>query len=246
VKRGLASLALAAAVAAGAVFTRALTFDGALAATLVGAMTFWRMGLRGAAALLAFFVTSSALSRLRAGEKRQVKGSQRDARQVLANGGAATLCAALGLDGGFVGSLATAAADTWATELGMRAGGEPRLITTFRVVERGTSGGVSAAGLAASVGGASVVGLASGDPRVAILAGVAGGLIDSVLGATVQALYRCQVCGALTEHAVHCDVDAVLVKGTRWIDNDAVNGLATVCGAALGVALARYRSRRST
>jgi Integral membrane protein DUF92 len=45
----------------------------------------------------------------------QAKGARRDAWQVLANGGPATLLLALGEPGGFVGALATAGADTWAT-----------------------------------------------------------------------------------------------------------------------------------
>jgi uncharacterized protein (TIGR00297 family) len=233
---------LGSAVAALAYWRRSLTGNGALAAAGVGTIVFVRGGLPGAAALLAFFVSSSALSRGGA----QAKGARRDAWQVLANGGAATLCLALGSRGGFVGSLAAAAADTWATEIGMRAPHAPRMITTGRVVEPGTSGGVTALGLLASAGGATVVGAAwavtTQTPRalrLALITGLCGSILDSLLGATVQALYRCPQCGALTESSAHqpCDERTQLVHGFEPVTNDTVNALATLAAAGLGAAL---------
>src|SRR4051794_41739968 len=83
----------AAAIATAARRRRALTADGAAAATVVGTIVAARGGLPAAAALIAFFVTSSALSRFKEREKArrgvlaQAKGGERDAWQVLANGG---------------------------------------------------------------------------------------------------------------------------------------------------------------
>jgi uncharacterized protein (TIGR00297 family) len=227
---------------------RTLTVDGAVAAAVVGGVVFARGGLPASAALLAFFGSSSALSKLGERRKRhsplaQAKGSRRDMWQVLANGGIATLSIGLGNRAGFVGAIAAAGADTWATELGLLATRQPRLITSLRVVEPGTSGGITTEGLAASAGGAVCVGLAwslsGGGWRglpVAIVAGVCGSLIDSWLGATLQALYRCPVCGAMTEESVHtpCGSSTQLVKGQRWVSNGTVNGLATLAGAAIG------------
>src|SRR5262249_13632566 len=140
---------------------RLLTGHGALAAATVGTLTFARGGIPAAATLLAFFLSSSALSRLpRCGIEMQAKGARRDAWQWRANGGAATLCIAVGNSAGFIGGLAAAGADTWATELGLRSRQVPRLITTWQVVDAGRSGGVTPVGLLASVGGAFAVGLA--------------------------------------------------------------------------------------
>lgn len=252
------ALLAAGTVAAAARRKRSLTVAGALAATAVGTVTFARGGLPAAAALLAFFVSGSALSRFKQAEKArrgalaQAKGGERDAWQVLANGGAATLCLLLWGERGIfacVGALATAAADTWATELGLLARTQPRLITTFAPVAPGTSGGITEAGTLASAAGALTVGaawrLAGGGGahalRGAVAAGIAGALTDSLLGATVQAGYHCAACGEPAETPVHarCGLQTTLVRGVRWIDNDAVNALATTAGALLGALFIR-------
>ena len=106
--------------------------------------------------LLGFFISSSLLSRLFKRRKANLeekfsKGSQRDAGQVFANGGIAGLFVILHVLMpealwpwlGFAGALAAANADTWATELGVLSRAAPRLITTGKTVEPGTSGGVS-------------------------------------------------------------------------------------------------------
>jgi uncharacterized protein (TIGR00297 family) len=241
-------------VAAAAYWGGTLTLDGALAAASVGAVVFARGGRRGAAALLAFFVTSSALSRMREQRRSaglaQAKGGRRDAAQVLANGGAATLSLLLGHDGGFVSGLAAAAADTWATEVGLLIGQRPRLITSWQFVEPGRSGGVTLAGLLASVGGAATVGLtwwlAGGSARalpLAMLSGAFGSVLDSVLGATLQALSQCPGCGAWSERAwcAACGRRTQRVRGLAAVTNDSVNALATVAAAMLGEWLSRRR-----
>ncbi len=254
-RRWLTSVLLGVGVALIAYWRRALTLDGAVGAAIVGSIVFARGGAPAAGALLAFFGSSTALSRLGEARKEsaplaQAKGARRDVWQVLANGGIATLIIGLGAQprggGGFVGALAAAAADTWATEIGLLAHRQPRLITTLRQVEPGTSGGVTPEGLAASVGGALVVGLTwsmLGGARhglpVAVVAGIGGSLVDSLLGATLQAVYRCSACGAQTESKVHqrCGQRAELVRGRPWMTNDAVNALSTLTGAAIGAAL---------
>jgi uncharacterized protein (TIGR00297 family) len=268
VRRWLVSALLGGGVGFAAYRRGALTLDGAVGAACVGCIVFARGGIPAAGALLAFFGSSTALSRLGKARKEsaplaQAKGAQRDVWQVLANGAVATL--SIGLAGhlrggsGFVGALAAAAADTWATELGLLSRRQPRLITNLKPVEAGTSGGVTPEGLTASLGGALVVGLTwavmGGNWRgmpVALVSGLGGSLVDSLLGATVQALYRCPMCGALTETVVHpaCGQPADLVRGHRWITNDAVNALSTLAGAAIGAALWRRapddRTRRGT
>src|SRR6185436_17367879 len=139
-ERALAGFLLAGAIASVARTVRALSTGGAVAALLVGtaaAIAGWTW----ATVLIVFFVTSSALSHFkRATREARIggiveKGNERDAVQVLANGGVfaagALLAAATGASvwaAGALGALAAATADTWATEVGTVAGGSPRSI----------------------------------------------------------------------------------------------------------------------
>jgi uncharacterized protein (TIGR00297 family) len=164
------ALLLAAAISAAAFRAGALSLDGALAAVVVGTIVFGVGGPAWAILLLAFFISSSALTRWRAAAKAAAgeeveKGGRRDAAQVLANGGIAMLLAALAalrpdpaLFPAFAGAIAAATADTWATEIGLVSRGLPRLITTGRRVPAGTSGGVTLLGTAAALAGGVFIG----------------------------------------------------------------------------------------
>ncbi len=238
---------------------RSLSRSGALAAVLLGTAVFGLGGLAWAALLLGFFISSSLLSRLFRRRKQSVeekfsKGSQRDAAQVAANGGIAGL---LALAQVFfpasplpwlaaAAALAAANADTWATELGVLSPRKPRLITTGKVVDKGASGGVSLLGTLAATGGAAFIAALAvlfppADMGVAplwvallvSLAGLLGSLIDSLLGATVQAIYTCPQCGKETErHPLHnCGTPTVPLRGWRWLNNDAVNAACTISAA---------------
>jgi uncharacterized protein (TIGR00297 family) len=110
------------------------------------------------------------LSRLGQARKRALvdvgKGGARDAMQVLANGGVATLCAlawALTHDlrwaAAFAGAYAAATADTWATEIGTLARQQPRSILTLRPIPTGLSGGITLPGTLAEVAGAVWIGI---------------------------------------------------------------------------------------
>jgi uncharacterized protein (TIGR00297 family) len=71
------------------------------------------------------------------------------------------------------------------------------------------------------------------------IAGVAGATLDSVLGATLQELRRCDVCARTCETDPHaCGAATHLVRGVRGFSNDVVNLLATAAGAAVAFAIA--------
>jgi uncharacterized membrane protein len=73
----------------------------------------------------------------------------------------------------------------------------------------------------------------------AFAGGVIGCLADSSLGATVQARRWCGVCEMATERRVHsCGTATSVAGGLSWLDNDAVNFAATICGALSGLAIA--------
>lgn len=246
-----AVVALAIGVAAWA--RGSLTPSGVLGALLVGIPVFGFAGAVGTAALLGFFVSSSALSKTfrarKAGvEEEYAKTGTRDLGQALANGGVAALAAVLlGATGdqryalAMLGALVAANADTWATELGVLSRSPPRLVTTLRQVPPGTSGAVSGAGMLAATAGAAFVGLAAvlAGARWTlipwlVLAGVMGSLVDSLLGATVQDVRYCDACARETERRVHrCGRPARALRGFSWLGNDTVNVVATAAGALL-------------
>jgi uncharacterized protein (TIGR00297 family) len=234
----------------------ALSPSGGLAAGLTGGLIFGLGGLRWAVLLLAFFLSSSGLSfafRERKGQigEKFAKGSRRDWGQVLANGSLGALLAVVQASTphlvwpwvAFAGALAAVNADTWATELGVLSPKSPRLITTGKTVAPGTSGGVTWGGtLAALVGAALIAVLAAvlrpeGNPwsmaAAVSLAGLAGSTLDSLLGATVQGIYRCPVCGVETERHPHhsCGAQTEHLRGWRWLNNDLVNLAASLMGA---------------
>ena len=68
------------------------------------------------------------------------------------------------------------------------------------------------------------------------LGGVAGSLVDRMLGANVLAAYLCHTSGLPTESRVHrCGTPTQLVSGFRFINNDLVNLFATLTGAVVGL-----------
>ena len=252
----------AAFIAFAAYRARSLSASGAWGALLEGTIIFGLGGWRWAVLLLAFFISSSALTRTFAKRKAALnekfdKGGQRDIGQVLANGGIASIFAGLHFFFpqsswswiAFAASLAAVNADTWATELGVLNPSMPRLITTWKPVERGTSGGISVYGTLAAVGGALLIAVLAGLVRVsgnfwvvtgiATLGGLLGSFFDSLLGATVQAIFRCPQCNKETEkHPLHtCGTKTVQVRGWRWLNNDMVNLGCALAGAIIGFVL---------
>ena len=247
----LYGLLLATIVAYLAYRAHSLNKSGAVAALIVGTVVFGLGGLKWAILLLIFFVTSSGLSRAFKRRKQGLnekfsKGHERDAGQVLGNGGIATLFVVVhalypeSIIGwvGFAAALAAVNADTWATELGVLNPTPPRMITNpGKRVEKGTSGGISLFGTLASLLGASVIALPAAWfahdwvllPTIT-LAGLAGSLFDSLLGATVQAMYFCPADQKETEkHPLHtCGTQTVHIRGWKGLDNDWVN---FACGA---------------
>ena len=239
---------------------RSLNKSGAAAAAFTGTIIFGVGGWQWAILLLTFFITSSALSR--AFKKRKTKleekfskGHERDAGQVFGNGGIATFFAALHYFFPnepwvwvcFAASLAAVNADTWATELGVLNPNPPRMITNLtKVVEKGTSGGISLVGTLASLAGSALIAffasLLTGNWSLFLLisiAGLAGSLFDSFLGGTVQAMYYCPTDKKETEkHPLHtCGTETVHLRGWKWLDNDIVNFSCGVFGVVVSLLL---------
>ena len=250
-------LALSAGIAALAYRRGSLSRSGMAGAILTGTLHFGFGGLTWGLTLIAFFISSTSLSKYKEREKEPVaaqyaKGGRRDFGQALANGGIGAALAVcfnfhptVWLFAAFVGATATVAADTWATELGVLSHRPPRLITSGRGVPAGTSGGVTPLGMGATLAGGLAMGLVAWGLAatfgsgvgtwwivlVGLVAGLVGSLADSLLGATVQAHYRDET-GATTEKR-----GGARIRGVAWMTNDVVNLLASLIGAVAGAAL---------
>jgi uncharacterized protein (TIGR00297 family) len=225
-----------------------LSLNGAVLTFILGSIIFGLGGLTYTIPILVFFLSSSFISffgkkRKKEYESYYEKGSVRDFYQVFANGGIAgmlVICDYLFNWQYFyplyLSSIAAACADTWATEIGVFSKHEPRLITTFKAAERGTSGAVSLLGSAAATVGSTVIALtgaiffsdyAYNSTWILIvlvtLSGLLGSFFDSFLGSTLQAQYECRICSKITEKKIHCQQKSLLVKGKKWLNNDIVN-----------------------
>jgi len=240
---------VAVAVAAVAWRGGALRPSGAVAAALVGTLTLIGAGWMGGVVLMAFFLPSTAVSRLwpAPASVADPKGDRRDAWQVLANGGIPALAVALGgLPGvmAFAAGLAAAAADTWATAVGAHSRTPPRHILTAQVVPPGTSGGVTVLGTAGAAAGAALVAISAvplvgpGRAAVAFGIGMGGMLMDSALGAGMQGRFHCDDCNRPSEWKVHrCGRATRWLGGRAWITNDGVNALASLAASVAGWAV---------
>ncbi len=236
---------------------RFLSPSGAVATFLLGSIVFgigkWEFSLP----LLLFFVLSSLISKLGRNWKKKFadtfqKGGQRDIGQVFANGGVAGAIVLLGNYFPsdvwyfiFVGSIAGVTADTWGTELGVFSKTMPRLILNYKTVLPGTSGGVTWLGFFGGLTGSAVIvflgSLATKRyefvPKklmlLIVLIGLLGSIVDSIIGATIQAQYKCPNCSQVTEKKKHCQFfETRLISGLSFVDNDMVNAACALSSAA--------------
>ncbi|KAI5094241.1 transmembrane protein 19 [Silurus meridionalis] len=165
---------------------KSLDFGGCLGALLVG-FILTLANTSFLAALFAFFITSTKLTRWRGAVKKRIdseykEGGQRNWIQVFCNGGVPTELALLYMIEvgpgeipvdftmqysaswmclSLLGALACSTGDTWASEVGpVLSKSQPRLITTWKEVPAGTNGGVTAVGVGASLLGGATVGMA--------------------------------------------------------------------------------------
>jgi uncharacterized protein (TIGR00297 family) len=239
-----------------------LSKSGAWGAFLEGTIIFGLGGWKWAVLLMDFFISSSALTRLSGKKKASLnekfdKGGTRDIGQVLANGAIASFFTSLHFFFPaapwiwvvFAASLAAVNADTWATELGVLSPSLPRLITSWKPMESGTSGAISLYGTLAAAGGAALIALLGAllgpsghvwaNLEIIIIAGLLGSLFDSFLGATVQAIYCCPQCNKETEkHPLHtCGTGTTKIRGWSWLNNDMVNLGCALAGAVIGLVL---------
>ena len=149
---------------------------------------------------------------------------RRTSKNVISNGVVAFFMAAFGgyylpFVGGFIGAIATATADTLASEIGVLH--QPRLITTMQKVDPGTDGAVSVLGTAVGMAGAAIIGIA------AYLLGVVANPFSAIMVSVVSG-------------TVGCFMDSFLgavFERRDMLTNEHVNLIATITGAIVGILL---------
>lgn len=162
---------LGSAFIAGAAYRkRSLSGSGFVSAVIVGTLLYALGSLAWFGTLIAFFISSTVLSKYKQKRKALAEGGyaksgRRDAGQVVANGGLGVLLCVMNAAWphsfwwiAFVGVMATVTADTWATEIGGLSRSQPRSIVTGKTVPSGTSGGLTGLGLMASAAGGLFIG----------------------------------------------------------------------------------------
>ena len=210
---------------------RGVSTSGAIAGAVVAFLLYAFAGPGAFAALVSVFVLAWITTRIGYRQKQKLgtaeKRDGRSATQVLANLAAAAILAALSATLhrpafllAAVAALSEAAADTVSSEFGQASSDRARLITTWELVPAGTDGGITLAGTLAGAFAAvlvtTVCTLTALIPwkwfPISAAAGIAGTLIDSLLGAVLERKHL--------------------------LNNDAVNFLSTVSAAAIALLLA--------
>jgi uncharacterized protein (TIGR00297 family) len=206
----LSGLVLSTIVAYTAFIGNWITLDATKAVIVLGTITLGFGGWWLAFALIFFFASSSLITRgkrihgVEDEEARTLHHDlhiRRDGYQVWSNGFWVAIFSILwfltSMDAFFIAAfavIASATADTWATEIGCRNPGKTRLITTLKTVAPGTDGGVSLKGTTAAIFGSLIISVFILSfpeypytiPAVLFLSGMIGSLADSYIGANLQ------------------------------------------------------------
>lgn len=220
-----------------------LTLDGASSATMFGIIAFGLGGLSSAIIVLAFFISSSILSKDQISTEGFLKRKfRRDGIQVWSNG----FWFALWIIVWFlsdqqpflvaaVSSIAFATSDTWASEVGAgRTESNTYLVTNMESVKPGTDGGVSVIGTVASVAGAIFIAsifwtmnMEASLFTIALIAlsGFIGNLADSWFGATTQGKKLAPF------------FENLFARQISYVDNNMVNWLAGGTASVIALVL---------
>ncbi|AQK97938.1 Protein VTE6 chloroplastic [Zea mays] len=248
--RSAAASNLAVFVSGSPLLLSGLSASGFAAAYLLGTLTWRAFGAQGFLLVVAYFVVAisqvvylvfdmqgTAVTKLRIRQKEALgvaekRGGRRGPGSVIGSSAAGCVCALLSIYHaggtasselwrlGFVASFCTKLSDTVSSEIGKAFGRTTYLVTTLKVVPRGTEGAISIEGTIAGI-------LAS-----VFLAG-AGYLLGQV---DVSQVVLCVLASQIANY-VESYIGATLQdkEGFEWLNNDIVNVLNISIGAILAV-----------
>ncbi|KAK3161836.1 hypothetical protein QOZ80_1BG0082130 [Eleusine coracana subsp. coracana] len=235
--RSAAASNLAIFVAGSPVLLSGLSASGFVAAYLLGTLTWRAFGIPGFLLVVAYFVVGTAVTKLKIKQKEAMgvaekRGGRRGPGSVVGSSAAGCVCALLSIYNvggttlaqlwklGFVASFCTKLSDTVSSEIGKAFGRTTYLVTTFKIVPRGTEGAISVEGSVAGI-------LASG-----FLAAV-GYLLRQV---DMQQGAICIIASQIANYG-ESYIGATLQdkEGFEWLNNDIVNVLNISIGATLAV-----------
>lgn len=143
----------------------------------------------------------------------------------------------------FFSSIAESVADSMASDVGVLSRMPPKSIIGFKPIQRGMSGGVSLLGTAVSAGVSLYAGViyymlyekSIVSVIIIFCSAFSGTLIDSILGALLQAKYLCVVCGKYTEKKIHCNAYTKHCGGLERLDNCAVNLISNISSCVISL-----------
>ncbi|KAJ4726513.1 Protein vte6, chloroplastic [Melia azedarach] len=214
-----------------------LSLSGIAAAFLLGTLTWRAFGSSGFLLVATYFVIGTAATKVKMAQKEaqgvaEKKKGRRGPGSVIGSSAAGCVCAFLSIYGaggqafsrlwqlGFVASFCTKLSDTVSSEIGKAYGKTTYLVTTFKVVPRGTEGAVSVegtfAGILASIllawVGCLMGQINAAEAVICVIASQIANLGESIIGAALQEK-----------------------EGFKWLNNDAVNIINISMGSILAV-----------
>lgn len=212
-----------------------LTKLGLLHAMILGIGLWTFLGIKGWLAGVVYFVLGSLVTKIKMKEKErrgiaEKRGGARGPENVWGSAAAAMICAALtyirpahrsAFTVGFIASLATKLSDTFASEIGKAYGKNTYLITTLKMVPRGTEGAVSIEGT---------------------LAGVVGSIIMAAVGFSLGFLtssrgFAACIVAAFVATTAESFIGAIYQDKYPWLTNELVNLINTIIGASSAIAI---------
>ncbi|KAK3198562.1 hypothetical protein Dsin_021977 [Dipteronia sinensis] len=214
-----------------------LSLSGIAVAFLLGTLTWRAFGPSGFLLVATYYVIGTGVTKVKMAQKEaqgvaEKRKGRRGPGSVIGSSAAGCVCAFMSIYGvggeafsqlwqlGFVASFCTKLSDTVSSEIGKAYGKTTYLVTTFKVVPRGTEGAVSVegtfAGILASISLA-FVGCLMGkidalQAVICVIASQIANLGESIIGAALQEK-----------------------DGFRWLNNDAVNVINISMGSILAV-----------